>query len=60
LELKPGVTGLSQLERVHGTTELETSRRHIDLVYRDQCSFTLDSKILLKTIFEGILGRNAY
>lgn len=61
--VKPGITGWAQVNGWRGPTDtlhqLENRVMH-DLYYIDNWSFTLDVKILVKTIFVGFFGKNAY
>lgn len=47
-EVRPGVTGLAQVNGRNATTWDE--RLRLDVIYRDQISFSLDLKILMKTV----------
>ncbi len=61
--VKPGITGWAQVNGWRGPTDtlyqLENRVMH-DLYYIDNWSFALDIKILVKTIFVGFFGKNAY
>ena len=53
-QVKPGITGLSQVNGLRGeTADVELLRRRIeyDLLYIDSWSLTLDIKILFRTLF---------
>lgn len=61
--VKPGITGWAQVNGWRGPTEtvaqIENRVRH-DLYYIDNWSFTLDLMILVKTVFVGFFGKNAF
>ena len=60
--LKPGITGLAQIEGFRGETRTKKDmekRIDADLRYKRDWSLTLDIIILLKTIF-NIRSKNAY
>jgi len=62
-QVKPGITGLAQVEGLRGETEtldkLE-ARLAKDLAYVNNWSLWLDMKIIARTFALGFLGRNAY
>jgi lipopolysaccharide/colanic/teichoic acid biosynthesis glycosyltransferase len=61
--VKPGITGWAQINGFRGETdsdELMQARVEHDLWYIKHWSVWLDVKILLKTVFVVISGRNAY
>jgi Undecaprenyl-phosphate glucose phosphotransferase len=61
--VKPGITGWAQVNGWRGetdTTEKIERRVEHDLYYIDNWSLLLDLKILLKTPFAIVLGKNAY
>ena len=62
LKVKPGITGLAQINGFRGPTDPEAMRRRLeyDLRYIENWSLWLDIKILLATPFLGIVGRNAF
>ncbi len=61
--VKPGITGLAQISGWRGPTEtirqIENRVKH-DLEYIENWSFWLDLKILVKTVFVGFFGENAF
>ena len=61
--VKPGITGWAQVNGWRGPTEtvdqLEKRVMH-DLYYIENWSFWLDLKILIKTVFVGFVGKNAF
>jgi putative colanic acid biosysnthesis UDP-glucose lipid carrier transferase len=60
--LKPGITGLAQIEGWRGeTSSLESMARRIDadLRYLRDCSLKLDIKILVKTLLR-LRSTNAF
>ncbi len=61
--VKPGITGWAQVNGWRGPTEtinqLEMRVMH-DLYYIENWSFWLDLKILVKTVFVGFGGKNAF
>ena len=61
LRIKPGLTGRSQALGLRGQTPLDT-RVEQDNWYIENWSVWLDIKIILRTIFQTILGEgeNAY
>lgn len=61
--VKPGITGWAQVNGWRGeteTTEQIRRRVHHDIAYIDDWSLWLDLKIILRTIFTGFSGENAY
>lgn len=61
--VKPGITGWAQVNGWRGPTEtidqLENRITH-DLYYINNWSFGLDVMILVKTLFVGFFGENAF
>lgn len=62
-KVKPGITGLAQIKGYRG--EIDTlykmeKRVQYDIEYIQNWSFWLDIKIIIKTIFKGFVGKNAY
>ena len=61
-KVRPGITGLAQINGLRGPTDPESMRMRLqyDLRYIETWSLWLDVKILLATPFLGIVGRNAF
>ena len=58
LEVKPGITGLWQVEGRSSTTFNEMVR--LDIAYVNNFSLWMDLKILFKTIWVVLTGKGAY
>jgi Undecaprenyl-phosphate glucose phosphotransferase len=61
--LKPGITGLAQINGCRGATEtVDKMQRRVeyDLQYIEHWSLLLDLKIMLKTLLVGFVHPNAY
>lgn len=61
--MKPGITGLAQVSGWRGETEtLEQIRKRVehDVHYIENWSLLLDARIILRTIFGGFTGRQAF
>lgn len=58
-KVKSGITGWAQVNGLRGNTSIEERTRY-DLYYVEQWSLLLDCKILLMTIGQVFVGRNAY
>lgn len=61
--MKPGITGLAQVSGWRGETEtLEQIRKRVehDVHYIENWSLLLDAQIILRTIFGGFTGRQAF
>lgn len=61
--VKPGITGLAQVEGCRGETpktEHMAKRIELDITYINNWSIMLDIKILCRTVFEVLQSRNAY
>ncbi|WP_433704001.1 undecaprenyl-phosphate glucose phosphotransferase [Paraburkholderia sacchari] len=61
--IKPGITGWAQVNGFRGETdriEKMQGRVEHDLYYLSNWSFWLDMKIVVATIFKGLVHRNAY
>jgi Undecaprenyl-phosphate glucose phosphotransferase len=56
---KAGITGWAQVNGLRGDTSIE-ERTKYDLWYTENWSLSLDFKIMLKTVVQGIRDRNAY
>ena len=55
-QVKPGMTGWAQVNGFRGDTSIE-KRIELDLWYIDNWSFWLDIRILLRTLFGGMINR---
>ncbi len=58
-KVKAGITGWAQIHGWRGNTSLER-RIEFDLYYIQNWSYFLDLKILLLTLWKGLINRNAY
>jgi putative colanic acid biosysnthesis UDP-glucose lipid carrier transferase len=61
--VKPGITGWAQVHGFRGETDtLEKMRKRIeyDLYYIENWSLLMDLKIMLMTVVNGFMNRNAY
>ena len=58
-QLIPGLTGWAQINGWRGNTSLE-KRIEYDLYYIKNWSLLFDFKIILLTVFKGLVNRNAY
>jgi len=61
--VKPGITGWAQVNGWRGPTEtIEQIERRVehDMYYIDNWTLTLDIVILVRTVFVGFFGRNAF
>lgn len=58
-KVKSGLTGWAQVNGLRGNTSIEERTRY-DLFYVEQWSLALDCKILLMTLGQVFLGKNAY
>jgi len=57
--LKVGITGWAQVNGWRGDTSIE-KRVEFDLYYLQNWTFTFDLRIILMTVFSGLMNRNAY
>ncbi|MBI5902728.1 MAG: undecaprenyl-phosphate glucose phosphotransferase [Deltaproteobacteria bacterium] len=57
--MKAGITGWAQVNGWRGDTDINKRIEH-DLYYIENWSLMLDMKILLLTIWKGLINRNAY
>ena len=57
--LKVGITGWAQVNGWRGDTSIE-KRIEFDLYYLQNWTFTFDLRIIVMTIFSGLMNRNAY
>ena len=55
-QVRPGMTGWAQINGLRGDTSIPDRVAH-DLWYIENWSFGLDMKILLKTLFGGMINR---
>ena len=58
-QVRPGLTGWAQINGFRGDTSI---RRRIDydIFYIENWTFSFDIKIILMTIFKGLISKNAY
>jgi len=62
-KVKPGITGWAQVNGWRGETDTEEKiRKRVehDISYINNWSILLDLKIILKTIWVSLLGKEAY
>lgn len=57
--LKVGITGWAQVNGWRGDTSIE-KRIEYDLYYLRNWSFSFDMRIIVMTLFSGLIARNAY
>jgi exopolysaccharide biosynthesis polyprenyl glycosylphosphotransferase len=57
--LKVGITGWAQVNGWRGDTSIE-KRIEFDLYYLQNWTFMLDLRIIVMTVFSGLVNRNAY
>ncbi|GMX60387.1 undecaprenyl-phosphate glucose phosphotransferase [Paenibacillus elgii] len=57
--IRPGITGWAQSNGLRGDTSIEDRIKH-DIFYIENWSFFFDIKIILKTIVNGFINKNAY
>ena len=57
-QVKPGMTGWAQVNGYRGDTSIE-KRIELDLWYIEHWSIGLDMKILLRTVFGGMVNKEA-
>lgn len=57
--IRPGITGWAQSHGLRGDTSIE-ERIKYDVFYIENWSFLLDIKIIIKTIINGFINKNAY
>ncbi|MFI3209876.1 MAG: undecaprenyl-phosphate glucose phosphotransferase [Peptostreptococcaceae bacterium] len=58
-QVRPGITGWAQISGFRGDTSIEGRIEH-DLYYIENWDFTFDIKIIIITVFKGIVSKNAY
>jgi lipopolysaccharide/colanic/teichoic acid biosynthesis glycosyltransferase len=57
--VKSGITGWAQINGWRGNTSIE-KRIEYDLYYIQNWSVTLDMKILIMTLWKGMINKHAY
>ncbi|MBP1157453.1 MULTISPECIES: undecaprenyl-phosphate glucose phosphotransferase [unclassified Paenibacillus] len=57
--IRPGITGWAQSNGLRGDTSIEDRIKH-DIFYIENWTFLFDIKIILKTIINGFINKNAY
>ncbi len=57
--IRPGITGWAQTNGLRGDTSIEDRIQH-DIFYIENWSFVMDMKIIMKTIVNGLINKNAY
>ena len=57
--VRPGITGWAQINGWRGDTSIE-ERIKCDIDYIENWTFSLDLKIVVKTILHGFINKNAY
>ncbi|HEX3033099.1 MAG TPA: undecaprenyl-phosphate glucose phosphotransferase [Bacillota bacterium] len=58
-QVKPGITGWAQVNGWRGDTSIE-KRIECDIYYIENWDLILDIKIMILTIFKGLINKNAY
>jgi putative colanic acid biosynthesis UDP-glucose lipid carrier transferase len=60
--VRPGITGLAQVNGLRGETDTEKMQRRVelDLAYIGNWSLLLDARVLLKTVVVCVLRREAH
>lgn len=58
-QVKPGITGWAQVNGWRGDTSIE-KRIECDIYYIENWDLLFDVKIVLMTIFKGLINKNAY
>jgi len=58
--IKPGITGWAQVNGLRGSDTSIVRRVEYDLHYLQNWSFSLDIRIIVMTMFAGLIARNAY
>ena len=54
-QVRPGITGWAQVHGLRGNTSIEDRIRH-DIFYIENWTLLLDIKILLMTVFKGVVN----
>lgn len=57
--IRPGITGWAQTNGLRGDTSIEDRIQH-DIFYIENWSFLLDLKIIIRTLVQGFINKNAY
>lgn len=57
--VRPGITGWAQVSGLRGDTSIEDRIEH-DLFYIEHWTILFDLKIIVKTVVNGLVNRNAY
>ncbi|MEF2968158.1 undecaprenyl-phosphate glucose phosphotransferase [Paenibacillus sp. M1] len=57
--VRPGITGYAQAHGLRGDTSIEDRIEH-DIFYIENWSILLDVKIILRTVVNGFVNKNAY
>ncbi len=55
--VKPGITGLAQIEYQHENIEQAARKLELDLHYISTCSLRMDAHILFSTFLDSVMGR---
>jgi exopolysaccharide biosynthesis polyprenyl glycosylphosphotransferase len=58
-QVRPGITGWAQVNGWRGDTSIE-ERIKCDIYYIENWSLALDIKIIIMTVFKGLINKNAY
>jgi len=58
-QVRPGITGWAQVNGWRGDTSIR-KRIECDLYYIENWTFLFDIKIILLTVFKGLINKNAY
>ena len=58
-QVRPGITGWAQVSGWRGDTSIE-KRIEYDIYYIEHWSFLFDIKIMLLTVINGFVNKNAY
>ncbi len=58
-QVRPGITGWAQVNGLRGDTSI-VERIEYDLYYIENWTFALDIKIIIMTVFRGLVNKNAY
>lgn len=58
-QVRPGITGWAQVNGLRGDTSIEDRIDH-DLYYIENWTFGMDMKIIMMTLLNGFINKNAY